>query len=102
MRNITETSIKNDNEIKELKQKIFDNLGLIRVYTKEPGKRKTELPLILEKNSRIYDVAFKIHKEYPKRFLKAKIWGSSAKFDGQIVGIEHELKDKDIVELYVR
>ena len=100
--NITEISVRDKKSIIELKKKIFDNLDLIRVYTKEPGKKKSEIPLILDKDSAIYDMAEKIHKEYPRRFLRAKVWGKSAKFDGQIVGIEHKLKDRDVIELYIK
>ncbi len=102
LKNILEISIKEKKNLDELKQKIFENLDKIRIYTKEPGKKKSEIPMIIDKNSIIYNMAEKIHKDYPKRFIKAKIWGKSAKFDGQIVGIEHKLEDKDIVELYIK
>ena len=46
-------------------------------------------------------------KEYllNKDFVKAKnpwsrIWGKSAKFPGQKIGMDHILKDDDIVELH--
>lgn len=102
LKNILEISIKEKKNLEELKQKIFENLDKIRIYTKEPGKKKSEIPMIIDKNSIIYNMAEKIHKDYPKRFIKAKIWGKSAKFDGQIVGIGHKLEDKDIVELYIK
>jgi len=89
--------------INDVKQKIFENIGLIRVYTKEPGKKaRLDHPMILKKDSSIKDMAEKIRKDFPSRFLKAKVWGLSAKFDGQTVGIEHILKDKDIVEMYIK
>ncbi len=102
LKNILEISIKEKKNLDELKQKIFENLDKIRIYTKEPGKKKSEIPMIINKNSIIHDIAEKIHKDYPKRFIKAKIWGKSAKFEGQIVGIGHKLEDKDIVELYIK
>lgn len=102
LKDIIKISTKTGQGINELKQRIFDSLNLIRVYTKEPGKKKTEEPVVLEKNSTIKDIAKKIRNDYTKRFKNAKIWGKSAKFDGQIVGIEHKLQDKDIVELYIK
>ena len=47
-------------------------------------------------------MAEKIRRDYPDRFIYAKIWGKSAKFTGQNVGLEHELKDQDIVELHLK
>jgi hypothetical protein len=100
---IIRISVKENAGLYDLRQKIFESIGLIRVYTKEPGKKPhLERPLILKKDSTVRDMAEKIRKDFPERFIKAKIWGSSAKFPGQTVGIEHVLHDKDIVEMYIR
>jgi hypothetical protein len=95
-------SAKNKTGLDELKQKIFENINLIRIYTKEPGKKPSDRPIIIKKNSSIRDLAEKIRKDFPDRFLKAKIWGASAKFPSQTVGIEHILHDRDIVEMYLK
>jgi hypothetical protein len=101
--NILRISIKEKAGINDLKQKIFENIGLIRVYTKEPGKKpKLDRPMIMKKDCIVKDMAEKIRKDFIDRFIKARIWGKSAKFDGQTVGIEHVLKDKDIVEMYIK
>ncbi len=94
----------NSTNLETLKEKVFTKLNLIRIYTKEPGKEpKLDKPLILKgENITIKDVAMKLHKEFYKDFLYAKIWGLSAKFPGQKKGIDHKLKDKDIVEIWVR
>ena len=99
---ILKISAKNLLGLEELKQRIFDSLDLIRVYTKEPGKKPSPLPVVMKKDSSIKNLAEKIRKDYPERFLKAKIWGKSAKFPGQIVGISHVLQDKDVIELYLK
>ena len=39
--------------IKQLKEKIFNSFGKIRVFTKEPGKEKSPKPIILEQDSTI-------------------------------------------------
>jgi len=89
--------------INDVKQKIFEKIGLIRVYTKEPGKKaRLDHPMIIKKDSSVKDMAEKIRKDFVQRFIKAKIWGLSAKFNGQTVGIEHVLKDKDVVEMYIK
>ena len=99
---VIKISAKEKHNLEELRQRIFDSLELIRVYTKEPGKKPSPVPVVIRRDSTIRNLAEKIRKDYPERFLKAKIWGKSAKFDGQIVGITHILKDKDIIELYLK
>ena len=88
--------------IPELKDKIFSKLKIIRVFTKEPGKKKAELPVILKQNSTIKIFAEKIHKSFLEKFNYALVWGSSVKFQGQRCGLEHRLEDGDIVEIYLR
>lgn len=101
--NIMRISVKENAGINDLKQKIFENIGLIRIYTKEPGKKPMlDKPMIMEKECTVKDMAEKIRKDFVQRFLKARIWGKSAKFEGQTVGIDHILKDKDIVEMYIK
>jgi len=88
--------------IQKLKDKIFDNIGKIRVYTKEPGKEKSNRPVILEKDSKVRDVAEKILKGLSSKIKETKIWGPSSKFSGQKVGLKHKLMDMDIVEFKTR
>lgn len=95
-------SCKTGQGIERVKEQIFQKLNIIRIYTKEPGKKYTEIPLVLKKFSRVKDMAIKIRRDFVKRFEYALLWGSSAKFPGQKIGLEHELKDKDIVELHLK
>lgn len=84
--------------INELKERIIHSFNIIRVYTKEPGKEQDDRPFILPNGSIVYDIAKKIH--IPEGQIKEiRIWGPSSKFAGQKVGVNHELKDKDIVEI---
>ena len=80
----------------ELKQELWSMSKLIRVYTKNSNNGE---PLILEENSSIKDFVNSIHKDLLKKFKHARIKGESAKFDNQIVGLSHILKDKDRVEI---
>jgi len=110
----------------EVKERIWSSLNLIRVYTKnkagnkKEGNRKEENsgpPVALIKGSNVRDFAMRIHKDFIKMNRKgvkrnkkggvnfkntpyARVWGESAKFSGQRVGMEHVLQDRDIVELY--
>jgi len=81
-----------------LKKKIFESFNNIRIYTKEPGKPKSNKPLILKPNPTIKDVAEKILHGFSQKIKETKIWGPSSKFPGQKVGLKHILKDLDVVE----
>ncbi len=93
-------STKTEDGIEILKGKIFQSFDKIRVYTKEPEKKEPDRnkPVILLPNSSVKDVAEKILHGFSNRVKQTKIWGPSAKFSGQKVGLNHKLKDNDIVE----
>ena len=84
--------------LEELKEKIFMCFDKLRVYTKEPGKEKSNRPIILDPGATAKDVAEKILKGFSNKVKETKIWGPSSKFPGQIVGLNHKLKDLDVVE----
>jgi ribosome-interacting GTPase 1 len=86
-------------ELEKLKQKIFNTFPVIRIYTKEPKKEPSKEPMIMKKNSTLKDAAEKILKGMSKKIKRAKIWGPSSKFGGQTVGLDHPIKDKDVIEL---
>jgi len=87
-----------NNNIEELRKKIFSSFDIIRIHTKEPGKEKSPLPVIMKPYSNVKEIAEKILKGFSKKIKKTKIWGPSSKFSGQIVGLSHVLKDMDTVE----
>jgi hypothetical protein len=96
--NFVMISTKTQEGIEELKEKIFQSFNKIRIYTKEPGKEKSNRPIIMNPNSSAKDIAEKILKGFSKKVKETKIWGPSSKFPGQKVGLSHELKDLDVVE----
>jgi ribosome-interacting GTPase 1 len=81
-----------------LKEKIFKSFNKIRVYTKEPGKKKTDRPIILKPDSTVKDVAEKILHGFSHRIKESRVTGPSGKFPNQKVGLQHKLKDLDTVE----
>jgi ribosome-interacting GTPase 1 len=85
----------------ELKRDLFDLAGIIRVYTKIPG-RKPDLdrPFVLPIGSTLMDVAALVHKDFLASLKFARIWGSGA-FEGQCVQKDHVMKDRDVVELHL-
>ena len=89
-------------KLNELTKKIFETFPMIRVYTKEPKKTASKEPMILKRNSTFKDAVEKILKGMSKKVKRARIWGPSSKFGGQAIGIEHILKDKDIIEFQTK
>lgn len=92
---------KTKENIEQLKETIFSSFEKIRIFTKEPGKEKSKQPMIFNPNSTIGDVAKKVLKN-PSAIKQTKIWGPSSKFPGQIVGLQHKLKDLCVVEFKTR
>ncbi|MDP3986908.1 MAG: GTPase [Nanoarchaeota archaeon] len=90
-------STETEEGIEELKEKLFNSFGKLRIYTKEPGKEKSNKPMILNPSSTIRDIAKKVLKNI-STIKETKIWGPSSKFPGQVVGLNHELRDLDTVE----
>lgn len=87
--------------LEDLRRGIFEASGIIRVYSKEPGKEPDmNTPFTLPRGSNVLDLAGLIHKDFVKNFKYACIWGS-ARFDGQRVNKDYLLHDGDIVEYHV-
>jgi ribosome-interacting GTPase 1 len=92
--------IRADEPADMLKRSIYDDLELIRVYTKRPDEDPAKRPLVIPRGSTLLDVARSVHKDFEKGLKFAKVWGST-KFPGQQVNREYVLHDKDIVELHI-
>ena len=87
--------------LEEMKRKVFQVLGIIRVYTKTPGQKPDmDDPIILPKGSTLADAAEAVHKDFRARLKYARLWGSG-KHDGIMVKRDHVLQDGDIIELHV-
>lgn len=82
--------------------RIWSSLNIVKVYTKQPGKEKDYPPVALEKNSTVKDLTQIVHKDFTKNLKYAKINGPSAKFKDQMVGLNHILKDNDVVEFHTK
>ena len=90
------------NNQENLADLIWERLNLIKVYTKQPGKKKDYPPVALEKGATVESLALKVHKDFIKKFKFARIYGKSAKFEAQQVGLNHKLQDDDVVEIHVK
>ena len=88
------------NKVDEIKKKIWKNLDLIIVFTKQPGKKKEYPPVALKKGATIKDLTSKVHKDFLKKFKFARVWGDSVKFEGAQSGLNLVLCDMDVVEFH--
>jgi ribosome-interacting GTPase 1 len=62
------------------------------------GKTDDE-PVALEPGATASDVADWVHHDLAATFSGARVWGPSARFDGQRVGRDHPVLDGDVVEI---
>ncbi|MFB6123733.1 MAG: OBG GTPase family GTP-binding protein [Haloferacaceae archaeon] len=87
-----------------LKERIWDALGLIRVYMDKPGRGVDyDEPLVLREGENTVDDALrKLGGTLDERFRFARVTGPSAKHDEQQVGRDHELQDEDVLRVVAR
>jgi len=95
-------TINKKDKLKDIKKKIWKNLNLIMVYTKQPGKEKEHPPIALAKGSTIKELALRVHKDFLKKFKFARVWGTSVKFQGAQSGLTLKLHDGDTVEFHTK
>jgi len=95
-------SAKDNKGLDELRKIIFSKLRFIRIYMKPVGKPvDMEEPLILKEGDTVETVCRKLHREFHDKFRYASVSGPSAKHDIQKVGLDHLLKDKDILTIVI-
>jgi len=94
---VVPVSILDDASLDRLREELWVLTGLLRVYLRDGGD-----PVALRPPATVLDVADTIHHELRDRCTGARIWGPSARFPGQQVGREHELRDGDTVDILDR
>jgi small GTP-binding protein len=86
-----------------LKDEIYETLRFMRIFLKPQGKDADMAdPLIVKAGSDVGMVCDAIHRDWRKRFRYANVWGSSAQFPGQKVGLDHGLQDSDVLTIVLR
>ena len=91
----------NEEHRKELLRKIIKRTGIIRIFTKPPGKPVEKKAIILKKGSTVKDAIERINEEMLETFEFARIYDNS-KFSGRKVGLDYVLKDGDILEVHTK
>lgn len=89
--------------INDLKELIYNTLGFMRIYLKpRSGKADLEEPLVILDDSTVGTVCEHLHRDFVDRFRFAYVWGESAKYPGQSVGLKHRLVDGDVLSIIIR
>lgn len=100
---VVPVSAVNDTGLDAMKDEIYDQLKFIRIFLKPQGKDADLVePLIVREGDTVGAVCDSIHRDFRKKFRFANIWGPSAKFPGQTVGLNHIMRDQDILTLVTR
>jgi small GTP-binding protein len=86
-------SILDDESLARLRAVIWDLTGLVRVFLRDGEAVAVRPP------ATVVDVARHVHKELAAACSGARVWGPSARFDGQRVGRGHVVADGDVVEV---
>lgn len=83
-----------------LRKAIYNALGVMRIYTKQPGKpADMTAPFTPAIGATVSELAGKVHRDLEDAVKSARVWGTGV-HDGQTVGRDHVLHDKDVVELH--
>ncbi|MDQ3837238.1 MAG: GTP-binding protein [Thermoproteota archaeon] len=86
--------------VDSLKEAIYQRLGFMRIYMRpKGGETDYNEPLIIKSGATVQDVCNKIHRNMAKNFRYGLVWGKSAKFAGQKVGLDHKLIDEDVITI---
>jgi small GTP-binding protein len=91
-------SVLDDASMDALCDRIWALTGLIRIYLHKDGSTAHE-PLALAPPATVLDVADAVHHDLAESFTGARLWGPSARFDGQRVGRDQSVQDGDTVEI---
>lgn len=92
-----------DLNIDYMLQKIWDYLGLVRVYTKRRGQPPdlTE-PIVLSKERHgltVEAVCKSVSKDLLGKFNYSYVWGRSTKHNPQRCGLAHVICDEDVIQI---
>jgi ribosome-interacting GTPase 1 len=85
-----------------LAQALFEQLELVRVYTKVPGKKADlRAPYVLRRGQTVQDAALLVHKDFAENLKFARLFHVSHDHDGLMVERTHVVEDGDILEFHI-
>jgi len=95
---VVPVSVLDEETLESFRDAVWRLTGLIRVRLRHQGSVEPE-PVALHPPANVADVADTIHHDLAARVTGARVWGPSARFAGQRVGRDHEVRDGDVVEI---
>ena len=95
---VVEVSVLDEASLDAFRTAVWALTGLIRVRLRKDGSVDPD-PVALEPGATVAEVADWVHHDLGATFSGARVWGPSARFDGQRVGRDHEVHDGDTVEI---
>ena len=92
-------SFQDDERIKE---ELYQQLNITRKYLRDTAGNVDLPPVVFLDMQEVYveDLAKRIGPKYLKSFRYARIWGASANYQGEKVGLRRRLEDGETVTVY--
>jgi ribosome-interacting GTPase 1 len=98
---VTAVSARTGEGLEEMRAGIYRASGVIRVYSKEPGKEADfARPFTVPAGTTVQELAGRIHKDFAAGLKFARVWGS-VKIQGQKVQRDYVLRGRDVVEIHL-
>ncbi len=86
--------------LNEFLKLIYGLSGVIRVFTKTPGKEPDRnMPFVIPHDSTVEELAGMIHKDFVSKMKYARVWGRTV--HGQMVQRDYVMQDGDVVEIHM-
>lgn len=99
---VVATSTGDPASLKAFAKACFGLFGVVRVYSKQPGKdADMAAPFLVPAGGTVLDFAERVHRDFRERFDFARVWGPG-KYDGQRVARDYAVAEGDVIELHVR
>jgi len=88
--------------VDEFRWAAFDALGVVRMYSKPPGKPPDlSKPYILRRGQTVLEAAGLVHRDFAEKLKFARLYRLSGEPSGLMVDRNHVVQDKDILEFHI-
>jgi ribosome-interacting GTPase 1 len=95
---VVAVSIIDEASLEAFREAVWRLTGLIRIRLRYNGS-VDEQPVALHPGATVADVADWVHHDLGSSLTGGRVWGRSARFEGQRVGRDHVVADGDTVEV---